>query len=115
MANTSQLPAGWIKATRTADGRPTHVLAPSKTKPGKYHLVSREACDCQGFRHRRYCSHLHTLRLAIRLARNAEVMAYHDRQAEEHAGRLALGWDRLDAERQAIGDQPIRVPLVRIV
>lgn len=52
-----QLPSGWIRTIDRQTGRLISVGVPSKSEPGKYHLVTRNRCDCRGFSYRKRCAH----------------------------------------------------------
>jgi hypothetical protein len=98
------MPEGWLKTYERATGRLRMVGIPSKSKPGKYHLVTTAGCDCTGFafsRKPKTCSHYRALLLVLdstpaqplpacptcqgQHANDAEAAAHHAARAAEAA------------------------------
>lgn len=55
----------WIRTTDNRTGRQLVVAVPSKSVPGKYHLVGFNYCDCIGFMRRSTCSHLRAVQAEV--------------------------------------------------
>lgn len=110
VVSVSQTEQQWIPAKDRSTGRPVFVAVPSKSKPGAYHLVSSQGCDCKSWQYRQTCSHFHAIQAQAIARQRAELDAEYDR-AWERWQTLAAKEDEILSHDDGDGPLPLSVSI----
>jgi SWIM zinc finger len=55
----------WLRVRSKLTGRPLALGIPSLSRPGLFHMVNTNRCDCKGFEFGNDCVHIRALRIYV--------------------------------------------------